>query len=119
MKNGLLYRKYIDGEGRVKYYQLIVPYAMRTTMLQNIHAGTSQGHFGVNKSAKMFIRFAYWSGWKADLERHVRMCEICCRYRRGPAKRQGLMQPQPACAPMQKLHIDLTGPHVKSNGGFV
>src|SRR5271169_1235299 len=29
------------------------------------------------------------------------------------------MQPQPASAPLRKLHIDLTGPHVKSGGGFV
>src|SRR5271157_5017157 len=119
VRNGILYRRFIDADGGLKYLQLVVPYAMRREMLENIHAGTGQGHFGVRKSAKMFVKYAYWSGWKADLERYIRMCDICCRYRKGPAKRQAPMQSQPACAPLQKLHIDLTGPHVRSSGGFV
>src|SRR5271165_643355 len=64
----------------------------------------------------MLQRYAYWHGWKADVEQAVRKCDVCASYCRGPRHKQGPLQPQPAGAPFEKFHIDLTGPHPPSNG---
>ena len=73
----------------------------------------------MNKTMKQLQNYAYWSGWKRDVEKHVRRCEVCCRYRHGPKNKQGPLQHAVSNGPMQKFHVDLTGPHVRSKNGFV
>ena len=41
------------------------------------------------------------------------------RYKRGPKFKQGLLQAAPSLGPMQKFHVDLTGPHPRSRKGNV
>ena len=48
-----------------------------------------------------------------------RQCIQCNRYRRGPGVRQGEPQQATAEGPFTKIHVDLTGPHVRSKNGFV
>ena len=48
-----------------------------------------------------------------------RRCIQCNRYRRGPGTRQGELQQATAGEPFTKIHVDLTGPHVRSENGFV
>src|SRR5271165_3571642 len=117
--NGILYRIYDRPDGTIWYHQLVVPTVLQTQVLRHIHGGTAQGHFGVNKTVSMVQRYGYWTGWKKDVERIVRTCEVCNRYRSGPSTKQGELQSQPSNYPMQKFHIDLTGPHPRSKNGFV
>ena len=88
-------------------------------MLEQLHGGNEFGHFGINKTVQAVKRYAYWSGWKGDVERYVRRCTVCCRYRRGPRTKQGPLQPAPSSGPFRKIHLDLTGPHKKSTHGYV
>lgn len=88
-------------------------------VLQHVHGRTALGHFGVNKTASMLQKYGYLTGWRKDTEATVRLCEVCNRYRWGPRTKQGELQPQPSNFPMQKFHIDLTGPYVRSKNGFV
>ena len=48
-----------------------------------------------------------------------RRCIQCNRYRRGPVARQGELQQATAGGPFTKIHVDLTGSHVRSKNGFV
>ena len=48
-----------------------------------------------------------------------RRCIQCNRYRRGPGVRQGELRQATAGGPFTKIHVDLTGPHVRSKNGFV
>ena len=61
---------------------------------------------------------AYWRGWTEDVRLYVNRCNTCGRYRRGPGKKQGAMQQALGCTVMQKVHIDLTGPHPISRNGY-
>ena len=54
-----------------------------------------------------------------EMSRYVKRCDTCCRYRRGPKFKQGLLQSAPSLGPMQKFHVDLTGPHPWSKKGNV
>ena len=114
----ILYRKYERPDGTIQYLQLVVPTSLRAQVLRHVHGGTALGHFGVNKTASMLQKYGYWSGWRKDVESAVRVCDVCNRYRHGPRSKQGELQPQPSNFPMQKFHIDLTGPHVRSKHGF-
>ena len=115
----ILYRRYVRPDGTIQYRQLVVPETLRAEVLRHVHGGTALGHFGVNKTASMLQKYGYWAGWRKDVEQTVRTCEVCNRYRHGPPSKQGELQPQPSNFPMQKFHIDLTGPHVRSKNGFV
>ena len=48
-----------------------------------------------------------------------RRCIQCNRYRRGPGVRQGELQQATAGDPFTKIHVYLTGLHVRSKNGFV
>ena len=65
------------------------------------------------------MKMAYWRGWKADVVLFCRRFIQCNRYRRGPGARQGELQQATAGGPFTKIHVDLTGPHVRSKNGFV
>ena len=62
---------------------------------------------------------SYWRGRRADEAIFCRRCIQCNRYRRGPGVRQGELQQATAGGPFTKIHVDLTGPHVWSQNGFV
>jgi len=112
--DGILYHNYERPDATVQYQQVIVPHALRHEFLQYTHGRLINGHFGVEKSPEKLKQIAYWKGWT---ELFVAQCHICSQYRKGPKGRRGQMQQALACAPMQKVHIHLTGPHVTSRHG--
>ena len=117
--NGVIHRRYESAEGLILHKQILVPEPLRKRFLFWVHGDPSSGHFGVQKTTDKLQRYAYWSGWRKDVELFVRRCDPCCRYRKGPTRPQGAMKNGVGLAPFQKFHIDLTGPHRKSSGGHV
>jgi hypothetical protein len=55
-------------------------------------------------------QIAYWPGWKRDVDRLCRKCAVCesVQHRAAPCK--GKLQSYEDNGPMDRLHIDLTGP---------
>ena len=119
VNNGVLYRRFETEIGSTLYRQIVVPLALREVFLKQLHGGSEFGHFGTSKTMHMVQQYAYWPGWKNDVEKHVRRCTVCCRSRHGPRNKQGPLQSVMSDGPMRKLHVDLTGPHVRSKNGFV
>jgi len=118
IRDGILYRQFLRPDGCIQYYQLVVPRALRTLVLENVHSDATSGHFGARKTQEKLRKYAYWRGHKKDVELFVRRCPTCCRYRHGPKLKQGPMQLSHGCTTWQKLHIDLTGPHIRSKNGY-
>ena len=116
---GCLYRQYQKPDGTVRYGKIVVPRKLRVPLLMEVHGGMTSGHFGSVKTQERLKRYAYWQGWKTDVDLFVRRCDTCSRFRRGPRSRQGPLQHAPAGRVMLKVHIDLTGPHVRSRNGYV
>ena len=117
--NGVLHRTFETAEGLTLYQQILVPGLLRKKFLYWVHGDPTSGHFGIQKTADKLQRYAYWSGWRKDVELFVRRCDMCCRYRKGPTRPQGPMRNGVGLSPFQKFHIDLTGPHRRSAGGHV
>jgi len=105
--------------GTVKYRRIIVPRSLRVPILMEVHGGITLGHFGNLRTQQRLKHYAYWQGWKTDVEVFVRRCTTCCRFRRGCKRRQGPLQHATAVPVVQKVHIDLTGPHIRSKDGFL
>ena len=118
MLDGVLYRRYERADGTLQHNQVVVPRTLREEFLRASHAGLINGHFGIEKSRERLRQLAYWQGWTEDVKMFVNRCNLCNQYRHGPRGKSGQMQPSAACAPMQKVHIDLTGPHVLSSNGY-
>ena len=74
---------------------------------------------GVMKKQNRVMKMAYWRGWRADVALFCRRYNQCNRYRQDPGARQSKLQQATAGGPFMKIHVDLTGPHVRSKNGFV
>ena len=119
LRDGVLYRRFERPDGTLSRFQLVVPTTLRVSLLRQLHGGKTSGHFGVAKTQDLVRQFAYWRGWMADVQLFVQRCDLCCRYRRWPTARHGELQPSTANRPFVKLHVDLTGPHLRSKNGYV
>ena len=117
--NGVIHRNFETPDGLIEHRQILVPEPLRKRFLYWVHGDPTSGHFGVQKTTAKLQHYAYWSGWRKDVELFVRRCDTCCRYRKGPSRPQGAMKNGIGLAPFQKFHIDLTGPHRRSSGGHV
>ena len=109
------YRKFVRPAGGVLFYQLLVPRSMRAELLVLMYAG-SACHLDVRKTIDQVQRRANWFSWRSDTDRFCRRCGPCNQYAKGRVPRQGLLQEMRVGAPMDRVELDLTGPHVSING---
>jgi len=119
VREGVVFRIIFDRQGRPCGQQLLVPKALRNELIEMVHAGLTGCHVGVGKTIFQVGRRAWWKGWKADVRRFYQRCPRCSRYFRGRLPRQGTLQPTRVGAIMERLSIDLTGPHPRSKHGNV
>jgi transposase InsO family protein len=120
MKNDVLYRKYYLASGEVQHLQIVMPTVLRKAFLTAIHSPPTQtatSHLGVKKTQQHVLQRAYWVRWKKDVETFCRRCPVCQTVKHGPAPRHGLMQTYEPNAFGDRLHVDLTGPHIPSRQG--
>ena len=115
MVDGLVYRNFERPAGTSKYFQLLMPRSLRPAFLEMVHTRAS-GHFSWRKTQKQVQRRAYWASWKTDTKLYCACCRACNEFHRGRPPRQAGLKPIVAGAPIKVLNVDLTGPHVTSQG---
>jgi len=113
LSGGIVYRKFLGVTGEVKFYQLLIPRSMRNKQLQIIHEKLT-GHLNARKTQEQVKRRAYWVGWRKDVDIFCRCCKPCSEYFRGTTPRHGTLQDMRVGSPMERLQLDLTGPHPRS-----
>ena len=59
LHDGVLYRNFINTDGRVRWKQLLVPRSLRAALLQHLYAGPTAGHMRVMKTQDRVKRMAY------------------------------------------------------------
>ena len=117
--DGVLYREWTSSDGLQKRLQLVPPQVLRKELVGVAHSGNSGGHLGVRRTKAQVMRRAYWTGWADDVAHYCQACEACAKYHRGTLKRRGELQPTRVGEPMERMAIDLTGPHPPSRGGHM
>lgn len=118
IRNGLLMRRWItvkkNEDGRS---QLIPPEGRRSSLIRWTHEGMSGGHLGLRRTLSQVQRRAYWPGWRELVRGQLLRCQPCARYMRAKLPRQGYLQSMIVGEPMERIGIDITGPHPVSSKG--
>ena len=113
--DGVVYRRFQRPDGTSKFLQLLVPKCLRRDLLEMVHAQAT-GHFGWRKTMEQVRRRAYWMSWTTDTKLFCTCCRACNEFHKGQLSKRAGLKPMLAGAPMEVLHVDLTGPHVNSRG---
>ena len=112
LKNGILYRQWLDvpGGGSNRHLQLVVPKSWIRSVLKQYHDACSGSHFGTRRTLeKIRFRF-YWPGQRHDVENWCKSCEKCAS-RKSPSKtRRAPLQIDIAGYPLQRVAMDILGP---------
>ena len=117
LKNGVIFRAWINDEGAVEFHQKVLPYVYRRDFIMMVHSGMNGGHLGEKKTRHGVQLRSYWVGWKATVHQVLQSCEPCQKYHRGKVQRQGAMQDMTMGAPWERIGVDITGPFPRSARG--
>jgi len=111
IKNGILYRKYIDkhdGEGII---QIVVPESLREKVVSLAHDTLLSGHRGSTKTLNRVLQEFYWPGINNFVLRYVSSCDLCQRnVSKGTVGKAPLGLLPAIGTPFSVVCIDLTGP---------
>ena len=66
--NGVIHRNNETPDGLIEHRQILVPEPLRRRFLYWVHGDPTSGHFGVQKTTAKLQHYAYWSGWRRDVE---------------------------------------------------
>ena len=102
-------RKKSPHAGEPDFIQLLLPRSQVKKAIQQCHAGTVAGHFGIQKTIDQVRRRFF-----GQLGKKIRD-----GYHRGKLAKQGPLQPVLPGASYERWYIDLTNPHPKSDRGNI
>jgi Integrase zinc binding domain/RNase H-like domain found in reverse transcriptase len=57
--------------------RVVVPEAMKESVLNRVHGSRHFGHWGVTRTALAVAKRYWWKGWTADVENHIKSCLPC------------------------------------------
>lgn len=98
--------------------QLVIPSEERPTILNYYHNDETAGHYGIERTMRKITGRYYWPGIRKDIEKHVRECMECQRYKATNLKPAGLYQTVSSNQRFEVIAIDLFGPLPVSPEGF-
>ena len=115
LRNGVLYRVFETVEGLPQQYQVVLPRKLISPFLSMIHAD-SAAHLKFAKTLGLLQAKAWWYSYRTDLTIFIEACEKCSSFAGAGVKKQAHLRPTVIGEPCDRFSIDLTGPHVSSNG---
>ena len=117
LKDGVLYKRWVAPNLKLRIFQLIVPRKRIKEILKEAHDGASSGHFGVNKTLEKIRRRFYWATCKQDVENWCKTCEFCVSKKGPSGKAKSPLQIYNVGSPFERLQMDILGPLPKSFSG--
>lgn len=114
--NGLLCRKVFNPSTNSVLYQVVVPHALKDTVLQLLHGNPVSGHLSADKVLKRAQQMCYWPFMFRDVKMWCKQC-IPCDARRSPIPHQRApMKTIVATEPFQKVAADILELPITSRG---
>ena len=77
VEEGVLKRKYDSVKSNGFWTQFVVPCVLREQILQELHAGSLEGHLGEDKTNGKVREHFYWPGIQQDVTQWIRTCPTC------------------------------------------
>jgi len=110
MKDGILYRYCRNFEGR-EISQVVIPKGLRGTVMTMAHDAVMSGHQGQKKTKDRIWREFWWPGFRSDVTRFCRLCDICHRtIAKGRVPSVPLRKMSIIDIPSDRVAVDLVGP---------
>ncbi|MES9879438.1 MAG: reverse transcriptase domain-containing protein, partial [Sedimenticola sp.] len=109
MKNDLLYRKWLDGQGNT-VFQLLIAEPMRQIIFDNLHSSRTAGHFGRDRTLESIRRRFYWPDMSPSIARWVKSCDTCAKAKLGPGLGKSPLRSFKVTSLMDCVAIDIFGP---------
>lgn len=109
IKNGLLYRKWLDEKGAT-IYQLLAACQIRQLIFENLHSNKTAGHFGRDHTIEHIRRRFYWPSMNSNIARWIKSCDKCAQAKPGPGLGKSPLMQFRVTAPMQIVAVDIFGP---------
>ena len=75
--------------------KLVVPAAVRLSLLSELHDAPYSGHRGVTKTVQLVSQAYWWPKMRADILQHVKTCATCQLTKSKAVRPGGLLQPLP------------------------
>ena len=119
LKDGLLFRKYYEETGSVKYYQILIPKQLLNEVLRNLH-GEIGKHLGITKTIITYREKYYYPNMAQLIKEWILSCEQCLRESRiNPRLTRLSLQNanEYITAPEDAIQIDLV-PGLPPSGGY-
>ena len=114
--NGLLVRKHVEYNNVCE--QIVLPYVLRSKILNLAHCLPSSGHIGMGKMRKRILKYFFWPGVYTDIREYCRTCETCQKIGKGGSIMKAPMEKPPIIDhPFSRLSIDVAGPLPQTKRG--
>lgn len=116
VEEGLLKRKYDNVKGQISWTQL-VPRLLREEIMQELHAGSLEGHLGEDRTLGKVREQFYWPGMQQDVAQWIRTCPVCATHKSPPQQNRAPLRTVSSGFPMQVVAVDILGPLPESTAG--
>ena len=95
---------------------LVVPRSISHELVKEAHGSLFAGHNGVEKCRERLLQSYFWPNMEKDIKEHLNTCTKC-QARKKTGSSYNYLQPMPQCtAPNQRVHVDLFGPLLSTDG---
>ena len=110
IRDGVLFRKWVNLNGKENKYLLIVPKFLHRIILSQLHDGVTGAHLGIAETLFKIRERFYWYGLKSDVESWCACCEICGSRKGAYKSGKAPMKQYNVGLPMERIAIDFMGP---------
>lgn len=113
--DGVLYYTWIDETSETRL--LLVPKALRETVLAGCHDSKCASHHGQQKTLQRLRSKYIWYGISQDCKKYVQSCKECNISKKPHLQPKAPLGQYHAGIPMERIHIDILGSFTESVRG--
>ena len=79
LRDGLLVRS-IGNRSPYPNYVIVIPIALRETILKAVHDNPFASHLGISRTEERVRKRFYWPSIRTDVENYVKKCAVCAHH---------------------------------------
>ena len=117
LKQDILYCRFPSLTGSELCDRLVVPTALRSDILRELHEGTLSGHLGTEKTVGKLKERFYWPGHYNDVREWCQKCAACAARKMPTPKPKAALVSVSVSAPLELVAMDILGPLPESTSG--
>ena len=110
-------RNYYDERHNASFKQIVVPRSLRQEILEELHAGSTGGHLGEEKTLERLKQRFYWPGHFHDVQDWCKTCGVCATRKMAVPKPRAPLTNISVGSPMQFVAVDIVGPFPENSEG--